>query len=224
MRAKTGSKFIITFSLVFLLAIFLFSFVLSVDLASASPSVNYITAEVTTSTGDFLPAGMVYDKTAVDLSFALYTSEDRATWTRDDSFAAKFDLKYYTAIGAALSSAPSEVGSYRVDVVAKDSTLAEYFNEDLYSIVKDTVIGSAAFTIYNQNLYLYNTLLDADASNGDSISGVGNLLAGFGIYRSSSRIITPPFPREIWLIPIRLHSPRSWLTSSSVFTTAGISP
>ena len=147
MRAKTGSKFIIAFSLVFLLAIFLFSFVLSVDLASASPSVNYITAEVTTSTGDFLPAGMVYDKTAVDLSFALYTSEDRATWTRDDSFAAKFDLKYYTAIGAALSSAPSEVGSYRVDVVAKDSTLAEYFNEDLYSIVKDTVIGSAAFTI-----------------------------------------------------------------------------
>lgn len=176
MRAKTGSKFIIAFSLVFLLAIFLFSFVLTVDLASASPSVNYITAEVTTSTGEFLPAGIVYDKTAVDFGFALYTSEDRSAWTQDDSFAAKFDLKYYTVLGAALSAAPSEVGSYRVDVVAKDSTLAEYFNDDLHSIVKDTVVGSAAFTIYNQNLYLYNSLLDADASNGESISGVSNLL------------------------------------------------
>ena len=176
MRAKTGSKFIIAFSLVFLLAIFLFSFVLSVDLASASPSVNYISAEVTTSAGDFLPAGMVYDKTAVDLSFAVYTSEDRSAWTKDDTLASKFELKYYTALGVALLAAPAEVGSYRVDVVAKDSTLAEYFNDSLHSIVKDVVVGSATFTIYNQNLFLYNTLLDADAANGSAISGVSNLL------------------------------------------------
>ena len=156
MRAKTGSKFIIAFSLVFLLAIFLFSFVLSVDLASASPSVNYISAEVTTSAGDFLPAGMVYDKTAVDLSFAVYTSEDRSAWTKDDTLASKFELKYYTALGVALLAAPSEVGSYRVDVVAKDSTLAECFNDSLHSIVKDVVVGSATFTIYNQNLFLYS--------------------------------------------------------------------
>ena len=176
MRAKTGYKYILAFSLVFLLAIFFFSFVLSAGVAAASPSVNYIAAEVTTASGEFLPAGFVYDNTAVDLSFALYVSDDRTSWVKDDTFLSKFELKYYDAVGAALSSAPSAVGSYRVDVIAKDSSLSEYSGDDLRSIVKDTVVGTASFSIYNQNLFLQNDLLDAAASNGSAISGVGNLL------------------------------------------------
>ena len=109
MRAKTGYKHIIAFSLIFILAVFLFSFALFTGTAVAAPSVNDIAAEVTTSTGDFGPAGLVYDKTAVDLSFALYVSEDRSSWIKDDTFLAKFELKYYDALGVALSSAPSEV-------------------------------------------------------------------------------------------------------------------
>ena len=176
MRAKTGYKHIIAFSLIFILAVFLFSFALFTGTAVAAPSVNYISAEVTTSTGDFVPAGLVYDKTAVDLSFALYVSEDRSSWIKDDTFLAKFELKYYDALGVALSSAPSAVGSYRVDVVAKDSTLAEYSNDELHAIVKDTVVGSASFTIYDQNIYIQNSLLDAAAASGNAISGVGALL------------------------------------------------
>ena len=44
------------------------------------------------------------------------------------------------------------------------------------SIVQDTIIGTASFAIYNQNLYLYNSALDGGASNGGSVSGVSNLL------------------------------------------------
>gem|GEM_PF-4459609 len=177
MRAKTGYKHIVAFSLIFILAVLLFSFALLTGTAVASPSVNYISAEVTTSTGDFLPAGLVYDKTAVDLSFSLYVSEDRSSWTKDDAFLSKFELKYYDAVlETTLSSAPSAVGAYRVDVVAKDNTLAEYSNDELRSIVKDTVVGSAFFTIYDQNLYLQNDLLDDAAANGSAISGVGTLL------------------------------------------------
>ncbi len=177
MRAKTGSKYIISLSLILLLAAFLFVFALSADLASASPSVNYITAEVTTSTGDFLPAGLVYDKTAVNLSFAVYTSEDRSSWTRDDSYASKFELRFTDlSTGLPLADAPAAVGSYSVAVAAKDSTLSDVFTSDAKAIVKDTVVGSATFSIYYQNLFLQNTLLDKSASNGGSISGVGNLL------------------------------------------------
>ena len=177
MRAKTGSKYIITLSLILLLAAFLFVFALSADLASASPSVNYIAAEVTTSTGDFLPSGLVYDKTAVDLSFAVYTSEDRSSWTRDDSYAAKFELRFTDlSTGLPLAEPPAAVGSYSVAVAAKDSTLSDIFTSDAKSIVKDTVVGSASFSIYYQNLFVQNTLLDQRASSGSSLSGVGNLL------------------------------------------------
>ena len=176
MRANARSKSIIALSLIFLLAILLFSAVFSVGVAAAD-SATYLSAEVTLSSGDFIPSGFVYDNNAVNLSFIVYSRADQSAWVRDDALSSTFELRYHDDVADEdLLSAPSAVGAYTVSVVAKDSSLSGYYSNDLTPIVKGSVIGSDSFRIYTQNLYLYNAVLDAAASSGDAVSGVGEIL------------------------------------------------
>ncbi len=177
MRANARYKSIIALSLIFLLAIFLFSFALSVDFAAADSSVTYLSAEVTTASGDFLPSGIVYSGSEVELGFIVYKSSDRSAWVVDDSFKSNFKLAYRDASNdAALLGAPSAVGSYTVSVVAVNSTLSGYYSDSLQSIIADVSIGASSFRIYNQNLYLYSAFLDDRVAGGTSISGAGDIL------------------------------------------------
>ena len=176
MRANVRSKSIIALSLIFLLAILLFSAVFSVDVAAAD-SATYLSAEVTLSSGEFLPSGFVYDNSAVSLDFIVYKSADQIAWVADGSFSSKFELRYHDDLADAdLPSAPFAVGSYSVSVVAKDSSLSGFYFGDLQPVVTGSVIGTSSFTIYSQNLYLYNSVLDAAPLTGDTIRGAGEIL------------------------------------------------
>lgn len=166
MRVKTRSYRFMAYSLIFLSAVFLCLFALTVPTAAADVTTGYLEAEVTLG-GEFLPSTLLYTGSDFNLGFQLYKSEDMTEWVRDEDadHISDFEVKIYDAAGALLSSLPRDVGSYRARVIAKDP-IPGFKNTDATPriIVQNVVVAEKSFSIVRENLSLFCTPLDRVSS------------------------------------------------------------